>query len=94
MATSARACERARGQAVIVADRYRAIARALEEAGAGDVVIVCGKGHEQSMCFGEIEYPWDDRVALTHALEVHLGLRTDPPPLILPTYDSSENGEN
>jgi UDP-N-acetylmuramoyl-L-alanyl-D-glutamate--2,6-diaminopimelate ligase len=94
MATSARACERAGGKAVIVADRYRAIARALDEAGAGDVVIVCGKGHEQSMCFGEIEYPWDDRVALTHALEVHLGLRTDPPPLILPTYDSSENWED
>ena len=33
-----------------------------------DVVLVCGKGHEQSMCFGEIEYEWDDRDALRAAL--------------------------
>ena len=90
MATSARACEAAGGVAIQVPDRYRAIQRALQEARAGDVVLVCGKGHEQSMCFGETEYPWDDRVALAHALEVHLGLRDDGPPFILPTYESSE----
>jgi UDP-N-acetylmuramoyl-L-alanyl-D-glutamate--2,6-diaminopimelate ligase len=32
------------------------------------VVIACGKGHEQSMCFGDVEYPWDDREALRAAL--------------------------
>lgn len=89
MATSARACEAAGSAAIIVADRYRAIQRALREAQPGDVVMVCGKGHEQSMCFGEIEYPWDDRVALAHALEVHLGMRQDGPPFILPTFDSA-----
>jgi UDP-N-acetylmuramoyl-L-alanyl-D-glutamate--2,6-diaminopimelate ligase len=93
MATSARACEKAGGQVVMVADRYRAIQRALKEAVPGDVVIVCGKGHEQSMCFGEIEYPWDDRIALAHALEVHLGQRQDVPPFILPTFNSSGNQE-
>ena len=86
MAMSARACEAAGGRAVQVPDRYRAIQRALAEARPGDVVIVCGKGHEQSMCFGDTEYPWDDRVALAHALEVHLGLRDDGPPFLLPTY--------
>ncbi len=86
MATSARACEAAGGVAIQVPDRYRAIQRALAEARPGDVLIICGKGHEQSMCFGEIEYPWDDRVALSHALEVYLGLRDDGPPFILPTY--------
>ena len=30
----------------------------------GDVVLSCGKGHEQSMAFGTIEYPWDDREAM------------------------------
>ena len=90
MAASARACEAAGGVAVQVPDRYRAIQRALQEAKAGDVVLVCGKGHEQSMCFGEIEYPWDDRIALGRALEVHLGLREDAPPFLLPTYESSE----
>ena len=49
-------------------DRGEAIALACSIAKAGDVVMVCGKGHEQSMCFGEIEYPWDDREALRAAL--------------------------
>ena len=35
-----------------IADRQRAILHAVRLAGPGDVVIVCGKGHEQSMCFG------------------------------------------
>ncbi len=52
-----------------VADRFAAIRRACELARAGDVVIVCGKGHEPTMCFGETEYPWDDRAALQAALE-------------------------
>jgi UDP-N-acetylmuramoyl-L-alanyl-D-glutamate--2,6-diaminopimelate ligase len=34
----------------------------------GDVVIACGKGHEQSMCFGTTEYPWDDRQAMRLAV--------------------------
>lgn len=57
-----------------VPDRGRAIRTALEQARAGDLVIICGKGHEQSMCFGETEYPWDDRVAARAALAEHLGV--------------------
>jgi len=52
-----------------VLDRGAALARAVELASPGDVVIACGKGHEQSMCFGETEYAWDDREALFAALE-------------------------
>ena len=37
-------------------------------AGAGDTVIICGKGHEQSMCYGKTEYPWDERQAVNKAL--------------------------
>jgi UDP-N-acetylmuramoyl-L-alanyl-D-glutamate--2,6-diaminopimelate ligase len=51
-----------------VPDRGEAILFACRQARAGDVVISCGKGHEQSMCFGEIEYPWDDREAMRLAL--------------------------
>jgi UDP-N-acetylmuramoyl-L-alanyl-D-glutamate--2,6-diaminopimelate ligase len=40
----------------------------------GDAVIVCGKGHEQSMCFGTVEVPWDDRTALRAALAERLKL--------------------
>ena len=29
-----------------------------------DAVIVTGKGHERSMCFGTTEYPWSDREVL------------------------------
>lgn len=52
-----------------VPDRGRAILHACKLAVAGDVVLVCGKGHEQSMCFGTIEHPWDDREALRAALQ-------------------------
>jgi UDP-N-acetylmuramoyl-L-alanyl-D-glutamate--2,6-diaminopimelate ligase len=51
-----------------VADRGEAILLACREARAGDVVMACGKGHEQSMCFGDVEYPWDDREAMRRAL--------------------------
>jgi UDP-N-acetylmuramoyl-L-alanyl-D-glutamate--2,6-diaminopimelate ligase len=51
-----------------IADRGDAIRTACRMAQAGDLVISCGKGHEQSMCFGEIEYLWDDRIAMKAAL--------------------------
>ena len=51
-----------------VSDRGEALYRACQMAQPGDIVIACGKGHEQSMCFGTIEYPWDDRDALRGAL--------------------------
>src|SRR5262249_3348773 len=51
-----------------VPDRGRAIYRAVQLAQPGDVVIALGKGHEQSMCFGQMEYAWDDRQAMRTAL--------------------------
>jgi len=51
-----------------VPDRGEAILRACEMARPGDAVIACGKGHEQSMCFGTTEYPWDDRRAMRLAV--------------------------
>ncbi len=51
-----------------VPDRGEALRFACHEAQKGDVVIACGKGHEQSMCFGATEYPWDDREAMRRAL--------------------------
>ncbi|MDY6846300.1 MAG: UDP-N-acetylmuramoyl-L-alanyl-D-glutamate--2,6-diaminopimelate ligase [Chloroflexota bacterium] len=55
-------------------DRPDAIRKAVARASKGDLVVTCGKGHEQSMCFGDIEYPWDDRTALHAALAEHLGV--------------------
>lgn len=57
-----------------VPDRGMAIRFGVQLARPGDLVIVCGKGHEQSMCFGEVEYPWDDRVAMRSALAERLGV--------------------
>jgi UDP-N-acetylmuramoyl-L-alanyl-D-glutamate--2,6-diaminopimelate ligase len=57
-----------------IPDRGDSLRFAISLARPGDVVIACGKGHEQSMCFGEIEYPWDDRVAMRAALAELLGI--------------------
>ena len=51
-----------------VPDRGRALYRATQLARPGDFVVALGKGHEQSMCFDETEYPWDDRLAMRSAL--------------------------
>jgi UDP-N-acetylmuramoyl-L-alanyl-D-glutamate--2,6-diaminopimelate ligase len=58
---------------VRIPDRGAALRFAVRSARKGDVVIACGKGHEQSMCFGEIEYPWDDRQAMRAVLAERLG---------------------
>ena len=58
------------GQTFIrVPDRGESLYRACQMAQPGDIVMACGKGHEQSMCFGTIEYPWDDRDALRAAIK-------------------------
>jgi UDP-N-acetylmuramoyl-L-alanyl-D-glutamate--2,6-diaminopimelate ligase len=69
-----------------IPDRGDAIRFAITQACPGDVVIACGKGHEQSMCFGEIEYAWDDRTAMRAALSQHLGMPGPQMPY-LPTQD-------
>ncbi len=55
-----------------VPDRGEAIRFGISVARPGDVVIALGKGHEQSMCFGETEYSWDDRKAMRAALSEYL----------------------
>jgi UDP-N-acetylmuramoyl-L-alanyl-D-glutamate--2,6-diaminopimelate ligase len=69
-----------------IQDRGEAIVQAVRLARPGDVVIACGKGHEQSMCFGETEYPWDDRTAMRAALARLLG-HTGPQMPYLPTQE-------
>jgi UDP-N-acetylmuramoyl-L-alanyl-D-glutamate--2,6-diaminopimelate ligase len=68
-----------------IPDRTAAIAAAVEMARPGDVVIACGKGHEQSMCFGEVEHPWRDQTVLAWALDRLLGQTDAPAPFWLPT---------
>jgi len=72
-----------------IPDRGEAIKVALRLANPGDVVISCGKGHEQSMCFGRVEHPWDDRIAMRAALAEYLGVEGPEMPY-LPTQDIAE----
>ncbi|MBE3557678.1 MAG: UDP-N-acetylmuramoyl-L-alanyl-D-glutamate--2,6-diaminopimelate ligase [Ktedonobacteraceae bacterium] len=46
---------------VCLADRRAAIETAFSYAGAGDTVLLAGKGHEQSIIIGREKIPWDDR---------------------------------
>ena len=69
-----------------VRDRGQAIRLALKKAQPGDLVISCGKGHEQSMCFGTTEYAWDDRIAMRAALSEYLG-QPGPQMPYLPTQE-------
>lgn len=56
-----------------VPDRAEAIQLAVSLAQPGDVVITCGKAHEQSMCYGTVETPWSEHAALRAALRRKTG---------------------
>ena len=77
MAEIARGCQAAgkrEGQDyVCVADRQEAINAAVAMAQPGDLVMTTGKGHERSMCYGTVEYPWSDHEAAQKALRRRLG---------------------
>lgn len=52
-----------------IEDREKAIFFAIEKLAAkGDLVIITGKSHEKSMCFGNEEKPWSDFEAVKKAL--------------------------
>ncbi len=72
-----------------VPDRGAALRFALTLAQPGDIVLACGKGHEQSMCFGVTEYLWDERVAMRAALAEYLGIDGPQMPY-LPSQDKTE----
>jgi UDP-N-acetylmuramoyl-L-alanyl-D-glutamate--2,6-diaminopimelate ligase len=68
-----------------ISDRGQAIYFAMTKAHEADLVLICGKGHEQSMCFGVIEYPWDD-IEATRVAVVSLLDGEPMPDLGLPTF--------
>lgn len=52
-----------------IADRQEAINFAIRKlARRGDLVLITGKGHEKSMCYGRTEYPWNEKRAVEKAL--------------------------
>jgi UDP-N-acetylmuramoyl-L-alanyl-D-glutamate--2,6-diaminopimelate ligase len=58
-----------RAEVLHIADRGEALRQACALARPGDTVVACGKGHEQSLCYGTTEYPWDDREAMRRAIQ-------------------------
>ncbi|MBE3038497.1 MAG: hypothetical protein IMZ62_06775, partial [Chloroflexi bacterium] len=69
-----------------VPDRGEAIRFGVRLAQPGDIVMAFGKGHEQSMCFGTTEFPWDDRTAMRAALSEFMSV-TGPQMPYLPTQE-------
>ena len=60
----------ARAEAVVVQrDRAAAIARAIGEAGPGDIVLIAGKGHETYQDIAGVRHPFDDTAVARRVLE-------------------------
>lgn len=55
-------------QFIRIPDRQEAINYAIKIAKPGDVIGLFGKGHEKSMCYGNIEKPWNEHQAVKKAL--------------------------
>jgi UDP-N-acetylmuramoyl-L-alanyl-D-glutamate--2,6-diaminopimelate ligase len=71
IARGAEAAGRRRGHdLLLIADRREAIAAAFEAARPGDVVLLAGKGHEQSIIGPDGEQPWDERAVAEELLRM------------------------
>lgn len=54
-----------------IPDRQEAINFILRHlARAGDIILLCGKGHEQSMSYQGVEKPWSEHAAVKKALQI------------------------
>jgi UDP-N-acetylmuramoyl-L-alanyl-D-glutamate--2,6-diaminopimelate ligase len=76
IARGAEAVGRRRGRdLLLIPDRSRAIATAFERARPGDIVVLAGKGHEQSIEVAGRNVPWNERAAAEAALAAlgHIG---------------------
>ncbi len=62
-----------RGEVVDIGDRRAAIAAAVARAGAGDVVVIAGKGHETGQEVAGVVHPFSDRDELESAIRERLG---------------------
>jgi UDP-N-acetylmuramoyl-L-alanyl-D-glutamate--2,6-diaminopimelate ligase len=60
-----------------ITDRREAIHAAFARSRTGDLVVLAGKGHEQSIIVGDEKQPWDERAAAQRCL-AELGYRTRP----------------
>jgi UDP-N-acetylmuramoyl-L-alanyl-D-glutamate--2,6-diaminopimelate ligase len=69
IADGARSAGRVDGSSLwVIDDRQEAIAHAIAIARMGDVILLAGKGHEESIFYGTEKRPWDDRRVAREAL--------------------------
>ena len=54
----------ARDRVTVLLDRHEALARAVELASEGDVVLATGKGHETVQSVGGVDHPFPEREIL------------------------------
>ncbi len=54
---------------LVIEDRKAAIYEAINQAQAGDVVLIAGKGHETYQIVGDVVYDFDDRLVAREAIE-------------------------
>jgi len=60
--------QKSNGKYLIEPDREKAIGGAFDEARAGDIVLLAGKGHEDYQVLADKTLPWDDRLVAQQAL--------------------------
>ncbi len=60
--------QKSNGKYLIEPDREKAIGLAFDEARAGDIVLLAGKGHEDYQILADKTLPWDDRKFAQQAL--------------------------
>ncbi len=63
--------QKSTGRYLIEPDRGKAISLACEEARAGDIVLLAGKGHEDYQVLADRTLPWDDRRVAAQVLREH-----------------------
>lgn len=50
-------------------DRFQAIKKAIQLAEKNDIICLCGKGHEKSICLNGVDQPWDEKEKVLEALK-------------------------
>lgn len=54
----------------VIIDRNKAIEKAVQIGRKNDIIVLTGKGHEESLCRGQKEFPWSEHQAVKKALDI------------------------
>ena len=76
-----------------VVDRRAAIARALEVAHPGDLVLIAGKGHESTIEYANGPQLWDDRAVAREEITKRFGAPAEKPPVRVLLDDDEDDDD-